>query len=148
MSTLTMTRSEREAFLADVHVGVFSAVDAGGATITVPIWYSYEPGAAVTLIMARSSLKAKAVAASGRLSLCAQQEAIPYKYVSVEGPATTSAAGATEDERRAMAERYLGKELTELYMQSTEGADDVIVRMTPDSWRTTDYAKQFGDVTA
>jgi nitroimidazol reductase NimA-like FMN-containing flavoprotein (pyridoxamine 5'-phosphate oxidase superfamily) len=41
MST-TMTPAEREAFLAGLHVGVISLVDAGRGPLTVPIWYAYE----------------------------------------------------------------------------------------------------------
>ena len=43
MSNLTMSKDEREAFLADLHVGVFSVVGEGDAPLTAPIWYSYEP---------------------------------------------------------------------------------------------------------
>ena len=42
-SPLTMTRSEREAFLAAVHVGVISIERAGQAPLAVPIWYDYDP---------------------------------------------------------------------------------------------------------
>jgi hypothetical protein len=139
MSNLTMSKAEREAFLADVHVGVFAAAD-----IAVPIWYSYEPGGPVQVIMGRTSLKAKAIERVGRFSLCAQQEALQYKYVSVEGPVVSSIGPASIDVRRAMAARYLGAEMAELYLQSTENADDIVVTMTPERWRTTDYAKQLG----
>jgi nitroimidazol reductase NimA-like FMN-containing flavoprotein (pyridoxamine 5'-phosphate oxidase superfamily) len=37
---LTMTRLEREAFLADVHVGMISIAEEGRAPLTVPIWYA------------------------------------------------------------------------------------------------------------
>ena len=39
-----MTKEEREAFLADLHVGVISIAEEGRGPLTVPIWYSYEPG--------------------------------------------------------------------------------------------------------
>ena len=41
--SLAMTKAEREAFLADVHVGVVSIPEPGGAPVTVPIWYRYAP---------------------------------------------------------------------------------------------------------
>lgn len=43
-----MTPDERKAFLAGVHVGVLS-VAAGDerGPVTVPLWYSYEPGGTV-----------------------------------------------------------------------------------------------------
>ena len=48
-----MTKEEREAFLADLHVGVFSVVAEGATPITAPIWYSYEPGGTVNVRTAR-----------------------------------------------------------------------------------------------
>ena len=42
--SLKMTKEEREAFLADLHVGVISIARDGRGPLTVPIWYDYEPG--------------------------------------------------------------------------------------------------------
>ena len=42
--SLAMTKQEREAFLADLHVGVISIDEAGRGPLTVPIWYDYQPG--------------------------------------------------------------------------------------------------------
>ena len=50
--SLAMTKKEREAFLADLHVGVISIEQAGGPPLTVPIWYDYKPGAGVWAITA------------------------------------------------------------------------------------------------
>jgi hypothetical protein len=146
MSELTMTVEEREAFLADVHVGVISIEVDGDAPVTVPVWYSYEPGGSVGVITSPDSVKGRAIARAGRFSLCAQSEAVPYKYVSVDGP-VTAPAPVSPEERRALAHRYLGAELGDLYIEATGGDDtgDIVVRMTPERWRTTDYAKQFGD---
>ena len=137
-----MTTEEREAFLADLHVGVFSVVGDGDTPLTAPIWYSYEPGGTVNVIIGRTSLKAKALARTAAFSLCAQAEALPYKYVTVEGPVTVTEP-ATLEERTAMAVRYLGEELAVGYIASTGGeqSDSIVVRMQPARWRTTDYGK-------
>ena len=42
--SLAMTKRERETFLADLHVAVISIPEEGRGPLTVPIWYSYEPG--------------------------------------------------------------------------------------------------------
>ena len=42
--SLAMTKQERETFLADLHVGIISIPEDGRGPLTVPIWYSYEPG--------------------------------------------------------------------------------------------------------
>ena len=44
MADTRMTEQEREAFLADLHVGVISIPRPDGPPLTVPIWYDYEPG--------------------------------------------------------------------------------------------------------
>jgi Pyridoxamine 5'-phosphate oxidase len=82
----TMTAEEREAFLADLHVGVLS-VAAGEAQppVTAPVWYTYDPGGLVSIITAKESVKARLLRAEGQASLCVQTETPPYAYVSVEG---------------------------------------------------------------
>lgn len=53
--SLTMTKEEREAFLADVHVAVISVAEHGRGPLVVPMWYSYEPGGQVRIITGRTS---------------------------------------------------------------------------------------------
>ena len=87
MSELTMSKATREAFLADVHVGVFCVTRPGAAPLASPVWYLYEPGGDVRVIVGKESQKAELVRAAGVASLCAQSESIPYRFVTVEGPA-------------------------------------------------------------
>lgn len=89
--SLSMSRAEREAFLADVHVGVLTvAAGEGSGPLATPVWYSYHPGGSVVVTTGGNSLKARAIAAAGRISLCAQDEAPPYEYVTVEGRQSSS----------------------------------------------------------
>jgi hypothetical protein len=67
-----MSRSEREAFLAGLHVGVLSIERAGKAPLAVSIWYDFEPTIGVWLITGRESEKGRALVAAGRFSLCAR----------------------------------------------------------------------------
>jgi nitroimidazol reductase NimA-like FMN-containing flavoprotein (pyridoxamine 5'-phosphate oxidase superfamily) len=140
-----MTPSEREAFLAEPHVGVLSVTQLGRAPLTVPVWYSYEPGGLVTVLTGRSSRKCELLELEQRLSLCAQTETAPYQYVSVEGPVVRVDTGVDPAERKAMAYRYLGPEFGDLYLAATEAdaADNVAVRMRPERWLSVDYNKQF-----
>lgn len=144
--SLSMTPPEREAFLADVHVGVLGVDEPGRAPLTVPIWYAYQPGGTVDVVTSGESCKAGLLRAAGRFSLCAQTETAPYRYVSVEGPITAIEEAVGRDERAALAHRYLGPEVGDLYLAATEteAATNVAFRMTPELWRTTDFAKQFG----
>lgn len=146
MSALSMTREEREAFLADVHVGVIGISAGDRSPLTVPIWYLYEPGGLLTIRTGEASEKGRLLQESMRFSLATQTETPPYKYVSVEGQVASWEAGGSEDERKAMAYRYLGQELGDMYLAATtdEQGGTVTVRMQPERWLTVDYGKQFG----
>jgi PPOX class probable F420-dependent enzyme len=138
-----MSQAERDEFLAGVHVGVLSvAAGDGAAPLTIPVWYNYEPGGAVSLITGRSTRKARAIGAAGRFSLCAQDERPPYKYVTVAGPATMQ--DATEDERRALARRYLGVRDGDAFVEAEPGTGNVVIRMTPERWLAADYSQAEG----
>jgi PPOX class probable F420-dependent enzyme len=138
--SVNMSRGEREAFLAEVHVGVLTVVaDAGRGPLATPVWYSYQPGGVVTVTTGGDTGKAKAVAAAGRFSLCAQDEAPPYKYVTVEGPAVVEPADLAE--RIAIARRYLGREGGDAFMAANPDADSVAIRMTPEHWQASDFGK-------
>ena len=139
-----MTKDEREAFLAGQHIGVLAVAGGGGAPVVTPIWYSYEPGGEVVLTTDRGSPKAGALRDAGAASFCVQTETAPYQYVVVEGPVTI-ADGVYPSWRRALSRRYLGDELGDLYTDSTmeHEATAITVRLTPERWRTVDYAKQF-----
>jgi nitroimidazol reductase NimA-like FMN-containing flavoprotein (pyridoxamine 5'-phosphate oxidase superfamily) len=141
--SLAMTKEEREAFLADVHVAVISVAEEGRAPLVVPIWYSYEPGGEVRITTGRTSRKGKLLERAHRFSLCVQTETPPYKYVSVEGPIVEVEAADLERDRRPLARRYLGRELGDRYIESTrDTVGNVLVRMRPERWLTVDYAKQ------
>jgi len=113
-----MTKEEREAFLADVHVAVISVAEDGHGPLVVPIWYSYQPGGEIRIITGRTSRKGKLLERAGRFSLCVQTETLPYKYVSVEGPIVAVEAADLERDRRPLARRYLGNEVGDSYIEA------------------------------
>jgi PPOX class probable F420-dependent enzyme len=140
---VSMTREEREQFLAGVHVGVLSVATAdGGGPLAVPVWYTYQPGGPVSVITPDGARKAAAIRAAGRFSLCVQDERQPYKYVTVEGPVTTEEA--SHDERLALARRYLGREGGDAYVSANPTGGQIVFRMTPERWLTVDYGKVYG----
>ncbi|HEY2814713.1 MAG TPA: pyridoxamine 5'-phosphate oxidase family protein [Acidimicrobiales bacterium] len=146
MGALTMTKHEREAFLAGTHIGVLAvAGDSDGAAPTVtPIWYSYDPGGDVIVTTDRGSKKTDLLRSAGHASFCVQTETAPYQYVVVEGPVAIS-DGVDSQWRRTVSRRFLGDELGDAYADSTmdSEATAVTVRLTPQRWRTTDYGKLF-----
>jgi PPOX class probable F420-dependent enzyme len=140
MADKNMSESARQEFLADLHVGVLGVERADGPPLVVPVWYSYEPGGDVTVLMSSDSLKGRLLAAAGRAALCAQQEALPYKYVSVEGP--VAIAPLTTDARpevERMAVRYLGDKMGRDYANAEIADDEIKVTLTPERWFSVDY---------
>jgi PPOX class probable F420-dependent enzyme len=149
--SFAMSQAEREQFLGQPHVGVLSVTvprdgEAGGgrAPLAVPVWYSYQPGGLVSVITGRGSRKGAAIRAAGRMSLCAQDEKPPYRYVSVEGPVEME--DLDPGERLAMARRYLGPEGGDRYVTSNPdpSGEQAMFRMTPEHWLSVDYGKQDG----
>jgi PPOX class probable F420-dependent enzyme len=147
--SFAMSEAEREHFLAQPHVGVLSVTvqgdgQAGGgrAPLAVPVWYNYQPGGLVSVITGRGSRKGRAIRAAGRMSLCAQDEQPPYRYVSVEGPVEME--DLDPGERLAMARRYLGPEGGDRYVASNPdpAGEQAMFRMTPEHWLSVDYRKR------
>jgi len=144
MSALSMSKAEREAFLAGVHVGVVSVAASGRGPLAVPIWYGYEAGGDVWFLTGRSTRKAAALRDAGRASFCVQTETAPYQYVSVEG-AVRIEDRFDPERRRQLAEKYLGAEFGALYLASTEeeAAGNITVHLHPEHWLSVDYNKMF-----
>ncbi|MFG1811941.1 pyridoxamine 5'-phosphate oxidase family protein [Streptomyces sp. NPDC049040] len=142
MST-RMTVEEREAFLADLHIGVLSIADADGrGPVQVPIGYDYAPGGDIRVCTKASSRKLQLARAAGRVTFLVQSEVFPYQYVSVEGPIVLEEQTDPE-EHRARSIRYLGEEMGQGYFDAIKPtiADMVTLAIRPERWRTYDASK-------
>ena len=143
-----MTRQEREAFLAGVHVGILALTELGRGPLAAPIWYGYEPGGEVWFTTERESQKGKLIAEGARVSLCVQTETAPYQYVSVEGPVTKIERASVERDTRPLARRYLGEKRGDRYVETTGGEEghrgSIRVAFKPERWLTVDYGKVGG----
>jgi uncharacterized protein len=139
--TTKMSQHEKERFLADLHVGVVSIGRPSLGPLTVPIWYDYSPGGELWFLTGPTSMKGKLLKQGVRISLCAQSESPPYKYVSIEGPIVSVAPSDKEQYGRPMARRYLGQKFGDQY--TDRGADEasVVVRVRPERWLAVDYGK-------
>jgi len=132
-----MTKADREAFLADVHVGMIGIARDGAPPLTAPVWYSYEPGGDVVFAFEADSEKISRLRTTGEASLCAQTESMPYKYVTVEGPVVIESPDVAVD--ASLAHRYLGEELGDIYLAAIADSVTFVVRLTTARWRTVDY---------
>ncbi len=137
---MALTREEREQFLAEPHVAAL-AVDAGAdrAPLTVPIWYQYAPGGDVWIMTGLDSRKNRLIKAAGRFTLMVDRLEPTIRYVSVEGPVVETVA-ATEEDLREMSARYLPADKVDGYVAfaSAEHGDQVVVRMRPERWVSSD----------
>jgi nitroimidazol reductase NimA-like FMN-containing flavoprotein (pyridoxamine 5'-phosphate oxidase superfamily) len=139
---LRMSEDERQAFLAGVHIGVISIEREDGPPLTVPIWYDYEPGGNVWVITGTDSVKSRLLRKAQRFTLCAQNEEPPfYAYVSVEGPIVSVEPTNRDGLGRAMAHRYFGAELGDIYIESTKIESSLTWTMRPERWWSVDYEK-------
>jgi nitroimidazol reductase NimA-like FMN-containing flavoprotein (pyridoxamine 5'-phosphate oxidase superfamily) len=141
MAKYAMSRAQREAFLADTHVAMLALDEHGRGPFLVPVWYWYRPGSDVHVVTGGASRKVRLLRKVERASLCVQTETPPYKYVSVEGPATIVGPPDWERDVREVALRYLGKEMGEMYLAATavEHESAVLVRLKPERWQTVDF---------
>jgi len=139
--SFTMTKDEREAFLADLHVGILGINAEGRAPVVVPIWYSYEPGAEIVFITNKGAKKIDLLKKAGRFSLCVQNEQSPYSFVSVEGSVISIKKANHQNDLTPLAQRYLGVEKGNKYVRDTQGDSEILVRMRPERWSSADYEK-------
>lgn len=141
--SFVMSSDERQAFLTQVHVGIIAIAVADRAPLAVPVWYAYEPGGDVQVLMQKDSRKMVAIDAAGRFSLCAQTETAPYQYVTAEGPVTSVRPYDIGTDLLEMATRYLGEQGGRDYIANAgTGGNGVMVSMTPEHWLSTDYGKR------
>lgn len=141
---LTMTQVERESFLADVNVAIISIPEEGRGPLTVPVWYNFVDGE-IVVWTGGNSRKARLLRQAGRFSICVQRDQEPYKYVSAEGPLIGMEAIELESELKPLVYRYMGQERGDQFLSQlggeSAGTGDVLIRMKPERWLTTDYAK-------
>ena len=145
MMSLAMSKEERAAFLAEVHVAIISVPESGRGPLTVPVWYAFVPEGEFHLWTGGDSRKAKLLREAGRFSLCVQQEIPPYKYVSAEGPVVSIEPIQLERDLRPLVFRYLGPEEGHDFIErlggDSAGTGDILVRMKPERWLSEDYSK-------
>jgi nitroimidazol reductase NimA-like FMN-containing flavoprotein (pyridoxamine 5'-phosphate oxidase superfamily) len=144
---ITMSEDERQAFLAEPRIGIVSINEPGRGPLTVPVWYDYAPGGDITFVTPAESRKATLLAVGDRMTLCAQDEQLPPKYVSVEGTVVAIDEATVEGAVTAMAVRYLGEEIGAMYVANSREEnprDEVLVRIHPERWFSADFAKRMG----
>ncbi|MDZ4278233.1 MAG: PPOX class F420-dependent oxidoreductase [Dehalococcoidia bacterium] len=122
-------QTDREEFLSEPNVAVLATIDAKGRAHAVPIWYLYEDG---ELIMStgRGSQKHRNIEAHPAVTLVIDRRTLPYYAVMARGRAEIGPP-LSDDQRRRMAERYLGEELARAYLARRRDGESVSIRLRP-----------------
>ncbi|GAA1536118.1 pyridoxamine 5'-phosphate oxidase [Kribbella lupini] len=109
----TMSKQQREQFLAGPHVGVVSVNGADGEPPTsVPTFYAYEPGGLITMFTGtqrRVPKRIERIKAAGAITLVAQREEQPLAYVTVEAE-LVEIGRPTAEQLVTIARRYMPEE--------------------------------------
>ena len=139
-----MSRQEREEFLAGTHVGVLSVAGPDGqAPTSVPTFYAYEPGGAITMFTGtqrRTPKRIERIREAGVVTLVAQREEMPPAYVTVEAE-VAEIGPPTSEQMVAIARRYMPEEHAQGFVQAELGDPEntvVLLTLTPTRWFTSD----------
>ncbi len=81
-----MTTEQQEAFLAEPRVGIFSFNQGGDSPLMTPMWFVYQAGESdYWFITSAESRKGKLLFEGSPVSMLAQKDTVPHKYVTVRG---------------------------------------------------------------
>ncbi len=130
----SMKPSELEHFLAQRRVAVLSWSTPGGEVVATPIWFTYRDGTFL-LHTNHPSTKTRALIKNSQVALVVQDEAPPYRYVSVRGQARLrqepeAALRLYEEQARA----YFGRLGGGVYLRRSladYAGQHVIIEITP-----------------
>ena len=148
MATQQMTDDERDAFLAEPHIGVLSvASDDGRPPHTVPLFYGCEPGGNLTFYTqthGRIARKTRLIEAAGAVTLNVQKPTYPYRYVTIEGTVIRTDRPPAREQMLAIVGRYLpARGAAKFVDMELDHPDQRLVLFTvrPDRFLTFDVSK-------
>jgi PPOX class probable F420-dependent enzyme len=143
-----MTRKEIKKFLMQgTFTGKLATTKKDGSSHIVPIWFVLDSNNNndrvcekekqvyddIIFTTSSESVKAKNIQRDNRVSICVDDQTPPFSYVVIYGAARIQHCKQTDLFKFAtkIAQRYMGKEVAELYgkRNSTEG--EVLVRIRP-----------------
>lgn len=147
----SLTAPERQAFLAEAHIGVLSvAGDNGRPPLTAPVWYDYQPGGNLTFFtgtQGRKARKTQLIEQAGVLSLLVQHDAMPYKYVTVEGTVVQIDRPPAAEQVLAIVRRYLPEDYAQGFAKAeldNPSPHFVLFTVRPERWLSADFGDDAG----
>lgn len=150
-----LTEQESQQFLAEPHVGLLSVTgESGRPPLAMPIWYSYQPGGAISFFtgtQGRKARKIELIQKAGVLSLSIQRAEFPYKYVTVEGTVVKADQPPSAEQMLPIVRRYLPEEAAQAFVAAElarAATTLVLYTVRPDRWLTADFSEETGKPTS
>jgi PPOX class probable F420-dependent enzyme len=127
-----MTSEERRGFLLDrPRTAKLATVRADGRPHVVPIWFDLD-GDEMVFTTGADTVKGRAIARDGRVSLCVDDEAPPFAFVTIEGEARTDPdRGELLRWATRIGDRYMGADRAEEYGRRNAVEGELLVRVHP-----------------
>ena len=143
-----MSKGEIEKFLMQgTFTGKLATTKKDGSSHVVPIWFVFDSNNNdgrvsetekegyddIIFTTSSGSAKARNIQRENRVSICVDDQTPPFSYVVIYGTARIQHCEQTELFRFAtkIAQRYVGKEVAELYGKRNSAEGEVLVRIKP-----------------
>ena len=142
-----MSREEIKKFLMQgTFTGKLATTKKDGSSHVVPVWFVFDSNNNgrlserekegyddIIFTTNSGSTKARNIQRDNRVSICVDDQTPPFSYVVIYGTARIQHSQQTELFRFAtkIAQRYMGKEVAELYGKRNSAEDEVLVRIIP-----------------
>ena len=118
---------EQRKFAAEVNVAVLATVDGKGRPHATPIWYMLD-GDEIVLSGGDGGQQHRNLERNPEVTLVIDSRKVPYFALVVAGRIEIGPA-PTEEDRLALATRYLGEDLGKRYVEMTAANDSVSLRL-------------------
>lgn len=140
-----MSPQDREAFMAEPHVGVVATLRRDGRPYTVPVWHLWD-GDHVWLTGTESRVWCRQLMADSRLSLCVEALQPVAGHVDIDGTGEVLLAADFDiwPISRRLAEKYVGRgdpgnaAAVDAFFANMQTEPRLLVRITPEVWRAID----------
>ncbi len=143
LGPMALSTDERQAFLAEPHIGALSiAAGPDAAPLLIPIWYDYSPGGDLWFLTGARSRKVALLEAAGKCTMMVERWSPSIRYVSASGT-VVSTTPATLADLSTMANRYLPAEAVGGYVSAASAGlpDQVRVTVRLDHWLGADMGR-------
>ena len=134
----SMSTEQQQAFLSEPRVGIFAFNQGGESPLLTPMWFVYEAGPEeYWFITSAESRKGQLLFVGSPISMVAQKDTVPHKYVSVRGK-VTALEDASAADWQTMAAHYsvAGGE----GIEATGLTNPILVRVRIERWTSYDEA--------